>query len=212
MKMNILIMSLFGVVAVNTAMAQQMAEDIAPPVLSIPDETQIRNANFSNDPCPEARATLSETPNDLNIIQQDITRFTLCLQRAQLLERLNTIAIENIDTIETSLESRMQVSMPSFDMAALMPPMPQSMTNEMNASDDIYQEMASSQGNIDWLVHDIRGQGDGLMAVLSDDNGNIINVGSGEMLPDTNMKIVSISPMGVKVENDKKTEYLKWKN
>jgi type IV pilus biogenesis protein PilP len=47
------------------------------------------------DPCPVPQVALSETPNDLAKIQADIDRYALCVERAQLLQRLNNLALEN---------------------------------------------------------------------------------------------------------------------
>ena len=48
----------------------------------------------AKDPCPAPTAA-SATPDDLAKVQEDIDRFTLCVERAQLLERLNESVLKN---------------------------------------------------------------------------------------------------------------------
>jgi hypothetical protein len=60
-------------------------------------------AQNTYDPCPSPKSALQNTPNDLAKIQEDIDRFTLCVERAQLLERLNTLVEKNIETIDSAL-------------------------------------------------------------------------------------------------------------
>ena len=74
-----------------------------------------------NDPCPNLRGASANAPDDLSKVQQDIDRFTLCVQRAQLLERLNENAIRSIENTDKALG----LSAPNVDaMAANMPPLP----------------------------------------------------------------------------------------
>lgn len=79
--------------------------------------------NSFDDACPEPRTALSETPDDLARIQEDITRFTLCVQRAQLLERLNELAQANIETIDTALNLTVGGDEDGNAVPGIMPPM-----------------------------------------------------------------------------------------
>ena len=61
------------------------------------------NAQNTSDPCPEPKRAMNETPNNMARVQEDINRFILCVERAQLLERLNTLVEKNVETIDSVL-------------------------------------------------------------------------------------------------------------
>lgn len=77
---------------VPTAAVEQPA--VTTPANGGPAKTA-SNRSSGTDPCPLPKETASSSPDDLAKVQEEIDRFTLCVQRAQLLERLNDSAIKN---------------------------------------------------------------------------------------------------------------------
>lgn len=161
----------------------------------------------TGDPCPDPKTALSETPNDLNLIQEDITRFTLCLQRAQLLERLNSLAKENIETIESSLMDEMQFNLPTSAMPQQSAPsLPNDIANQQQNTP------VKTVSQINWKIDTINGQGDLLSATLVDENQNKTIVKIGDNIPNTETKIMAITSVGVKVKDGNSQTFLKWAN
>jgi len=195
----------------------------------IPGSVSNQESNTPNDPveitenpCPDPRRALSETPNDLKVIQEDITRFTLCLQRAQLLTRLNELAEDNIDTINSTLDKKIET------MAANMAPMPMPQIElpeipeidiDVDLSDTIEsdtpepmmaQPMPEPMEHSLWTINTIKGVGGVLVANITDINGNVLNVKSGDRIEDTDIVITSVTQTSVKVREDKESAKLKW--
>ena len=56
------------------------------------------------DLCPLPSSAISQAPDDLSKVQADIDRFTLCVERAQLLGRLNDLALENQESISALVQ------------------------------------------------------------------------------------------------------------
>ena len=188
--------------------------DVLPDVLDI------------GDPCPEPRQALANTPNDLKNIQEDITRFTLCLQRAQLLTRLNELSIENLDTINSTLDEKMMgfietmepPEMPVIEMPAqpempdvesiAAPALPESYVPEsmpVTAPEPAVVEPA-------WMIREVTGRGGELIAVLVDDADNLTHVKQGDTIPDTDLRVQSVTPTSVTVRMNDETMKLGWVN
>jgi type IV pilus biogenesis protein PilP len=172
----------------------------------------------SYDPCPKPERFNSETPNDLQTIQEDITRFTLCLQRAQLLNRLNELGKENDENIQSTLDEKIRrIVEQSQPQQMVMPniPAPQigngtEMDDDMDNmdSDPVYQAPV-----IDWKIQDIKGVGNKLTAQLIDSNGNLAYVKKGEEIADSQLKVSDISASSVTVVNQGDViNTLQWSN
>ena len=178
--------------------------------------------NFTDNPCPDPREALGNTPNDLSVIQEDITRFNLCLQRSQLLNRLNDLAAENIDTIESTLDNRLEEIASEFTPEPMpmpevsVPVIPQAPAIENPAPTvsqpqtmmPIQQEPIASSH---WKISDIKGRGGVLVATLVDNGGNLHNLKQGDVVPDTKIRIVSVKPTTVQIKDGQDTRYLDWK-
>lgn len=172
--------------------------------------------SFTENPCPDPRQALSETPNDLKIIQEDITRFTLCLQRAQLLSRLNDLAVDSVETINSSLDEKLEEIASSFASAPMsameMQPMP-SIGN--SANDELMPMQAAPEPepvfeHPDWTINTIKGIGGVLIANISDIDGNVVNVKSGDKIEDTEIRITAVTQTSVKIREDSESTKLKW--
>lgn len=185
------------------------------------DETVL---DFTENPCPDPKRALSETPNDLKIIQEDITRFNLCLQRAQLLSRLNDLAAENLETINSTMDEKIQAMVGSIEPVVM--PMPQPPIPDMPQIDDMTQTGASSEPlpmtpvepvapiieyeSEFWSINEIKGIGGVLVATIEDSDGNIARVKNGDTIPDTEVKIVNVTQTNVHVRDNKEAIKLKW--
>ena len=182
------------------------------------DETMglTEEITFTENPCPTPQKALSETPNDLKIIQEDITRFTLCLQRAQLLSRLNDLASDNIESIDSSLEQKLEsiasnfAPMPALEMPAL-PPIEnnnQIMTDETFSQPEPAPEPVMEHKN--WTINTIKGSNGVLIANISDADGNVLNVRTGDKIEDTKINVVKVTQTSVNIRESKESAKLKW--
>lgn len=181
------------------------------------------NVGFTTDPCPEPKKALGSTPDDLAKIQEDITRFTLCVQRAQLLERLNELAEANIETIDTALnlvaapdEAPMQVQQGNNIMDDIpMPSLPDEISNmlqddEANAPAPQQETRRARPLRSNWRIRDIQGTGGEIYARLMDDQGTIVKVMQGDDLPDNGGRVSTISNSMVSVTRDGDSTSLRW--
>ena len=177
----------------------------------INEDENLDNGNvvsLNKDPCPQPKTAYSETPNDLKVIQEDITRFTLCVQRAQLLERLNSLALENTSTIDSALDASIENMASQFspsitNVQAPAMPITTSLQNEPAYEQELTQQTT-------WLIHDIKGQQGALTATLVNDQGHLVNVKKGNSLPDKISKITSLSATEVIISKDGQTTKLLW--
>lgn len=178
----------------------------------------VSQVSFTEDPCPEPQKALSETPNDLKIIQEDITRFTLCLQRAQLLSRLDELASKSIETIDSSLDEKMETIVSNFAPVIIpanaltipaIPSMPNNTVEEtMQPSPQFQPEPIFDYLN--WTINTIKGVNGVLIANLSDANGNVVNTKTGQKIPNTDITIMAINQTSVRVREGNKAAKLKW--
>jgi|GEM_PF-1951279 len=190
------------------------------------------------DPCPEPKQALAGTPDDLAKIQEDITRFTLCVQRAQLLERLNELARANIDTIDTALNLTASQGIDNSAMLGLIanannfngntpPPIPSVPSNLFSGDEEENRALKNpgvnvagssgktapdrqSVGDVDWQIREITGSAGKLKAQLIDTSGSIIRVSQGDFLPDEGWTVRSITTTRVEVEKDDQRQPLGW--
>lgn len=171
---------------------------------------------MGDDLCPDPSNAAKQTPDDLAGVQADIERFKLCLKRAELLKNLNDLALQNTDSLigAGNLE----------DLAAqaldTLPPVAPSQLgvdedgNSLDGSD-------SGDGNGDgsggekadnrtpWMINDIYGAGNNLMARITSLDDEIANVREGDLLSDGS-KVISISSVGVVIDDTEERIPLMW--
>ena len=221
MKKNIYGWCLIGVMISSVGFAQipgSVNEDS-------PEQDEMSEVVFDgSDPCPEPRAALGNTPNELKAIQEDITRFTLCLQRAQLLNRLNDLASDNIDTINSTLDDKIMSFMSEMEMPE-MPEMPIAASAPAPVP-QMPDMAASSQGNMMdymeplpvmppspmWYVREVKGRAGDLVAVLVDDSSNVVHVKSGDKIPDGDGTVRVVNPTTVILKTNDSESTLSWVN
>lgn len=181
--------------------------------LPVIPSVDLENADAFADVCPEPKQALANTPNDLAQIQADITRFTLCVQRSQLLERLNNLTQQNIQTIDSALDMSMTPDLNNLagDVMAAMPAPQMPVEPE---SDMMEQSSAPTPQPIqsDWRIRDISGKGGRLVAVLEDGNQTIARVSQGDSLPDSDARVTALSVRGVTISVNGETQNLQWRN
>ncbi|MBU6235863.1 MAG: hypothetical protein KGQ41_08460, partial [Alphaproteobacteria bacterium] len=104
---------------------QPMPAAAAAPAAPQPEQPQpepmrtARPAGF--DPCPAPQEAVNASPDDLAKVQEDIDRFTLCVARAQLLERLNETAKDTDVAIDSALGLGGVPGVPGAQHAGLAP-------------------------------------------------------------------------------------------
>lgn len=159
------------------------------------------------DPCPEIGQALSQAPDDLSKIQMDIDRFTLCVERAQLLKRLNDLATENEEAL-LGLPSdnpglklgtgQQNPPLPTFDRAPIPVeiPVPE-------------EEPPLPIPENKWVIINIFGAGNSLSAKLIRSDRTLAQVKIGDALPD-GVRVSAITPTSVTVEGEEGIEQLDW--
>jgi hypothetical protein len=216
-KQSLYFAAFIALIGSSSVMAQ------IPGSVSIPSEEELSDTiDFDGtDPCPEPRQALGNTPNDLKKIQEDITRFNLCLQRAQLLNRLNQLAAENLETINSTLDEKLMgvvgnVEMPELPpMPVEAPPLPVNANNggapsgQQTAQQLVPAPMAVSPT---WSVREVTGRGGDLTAVLVDGMDNLVRVKRGDKLPETETIVQRVTPTNVSVLKDGEVNQLSWTN
>lgn len=175
------------------------------------EDTSLRA--MDGDPCPKPRRAFNETPNDLKLIQEDITRFTLCVQRAQLLERLNELAIENTDTIDSALTSNIESVAAQFAPELPDIPIPQAPeTPQPNVSSPMTSAPQPTERPMpEWEIRELSGASSNLKATLVNSSNRLVTVKKGDKLPDSDLTVMSIGAMGVTVKGNDETMTLSWK-
>lgn len=193
--------------------------DSAPSVSSM-------SAGSSTDPCPEPKSALANTPDDLAKVQEDIERFTLCVERAQLLDRLNESAAKTDETIDSALGlsagpmegGMMPPSVPTGEMA----PVNESMLGGADVTPtgaasapvpdgiDAIAGAAQPQLPPDWQVREVFGASGQLYARLNGPKGELVRVKTGDRLPSDGGTVTLVSAEGVTVRKDKDSKTLDW--
>lgn len=202
----LLLMAFFFLAQITGAQAQSNAEmNVAEPQQNI--------AAAPYDPCPAPAQDLSSAPDDLAKVQADIDRYTLCMERAQLLQRLNSIANENQEALNKS--SGMTIENPGMKLPEILS-LEQRQANIAeafnknntgnNLSGDISAQPIDSG---DWVIMRISGRASELGAKLAKSDGTITEAKTGDMLPDGS-SIVSITPTSVTIQDDNSKRELLW--
>lgn len=169
------------------------------------------------DPCPPAETIPQQAVSidDLAKMQADIERFNLCLERAQLVQKLNDATQKNLEALQKFfasaplLEQNAPVSRQSLSLGAFKAPEPPDLppTQESGEEEGTSVEEPPKER---WLVFEISGSSGNFRAKLGKPDGTIKVVGAGETLPDGTL-VTSVSPSGVIVRGDQGvSETLEW--
>lgn len=182
------------------------------------------------DPCPDPKAAMQNTPDSMVKIQEDIDRFALCVERAQLLDRLNSMVEKNIDTIDSVLiqPAPAPAILPTIgnmggDDPSIGPepvrsttPSPIDEAALTQNGDDELSAMGENSDVIDeapeepvWLIREINGKSGLLQANLVNSSGSLARVKQGDILPDES-RVIEITPVSIKVKKEQEIIDLQW--
>lgn len=179
----------------------------------------------AEDLCPLPSSAISQAPDDLSKVQADIDRFTLCVERAQLLGRLNDLALENQESISALILGEPEEPIvPTFDnsnipdfSAATQNPVfaPAQATDASFApsspSGDAAAafETAEASPAAAYIVTNVFGSAGNLQAKIVGDDDYNAQVSVGDSLPDGSV-IDSISAIEVVISNSGEQIVLDW--
>jgi type IV pilus biogenesis protein PilP len=173
----------------------------------MPDDT----SQLPPDPCPMPSNELSRAPDDLAKVQADIDRYTLCMERAQLLQRLNDVALENQERLQQSNDvsadnpgMQLGSNIASFDdmRAQIM----QDIGNQPVVEDTVEAPPAG-----EWSILKISGAAGGLAAQLGKSDGTLMQVRAGDTLPDGG-QVNEVNATGVRITKDGERIDLRWRD
>ncbi len=188
----------------------------------------------ATDPCPAPEAALNASPDDLAKVQEDIDRFTLCVQRAQLLERLNESVVKNVAAADAALGLQAPPGMAGAQRAGgmgLMPlpanalagadvgpniaqgrPVPSMPAPSSAPADNEAPAKAAEPEKpaMPWTIREIYSAGGGVEAKLVSPEGDEIRAKTGAKLPDGKTTVVRVTPAGVTIRDDKGVKPLDW--
>lgn len=180
---------------------------------------QAQSQQLSSDPCPQIMEAAKQSPGDLAAVQADIERYTLCVQRAVLLQRLNELASKNeqdmspafsLDNIEGLPYGREEIEQMVTNLRAR-----EQEVNDLIASNvpDAPQQTNQSESAVkkgpSYVVSELMGSGGDMKARITDSDQVPYTVSVGDSLPDDST-VVSISATGVVVVKDSKQTTLSW--
>jgi len=205
----------------SPVMAQEPPSDIAIPAVedgALPDAPAPlavaidAGGALPPDPCPMPSSELSRMPDDLAKVQADIDRYTLCMERAQLLQRLNDVALENQERLDQSRGGsgpnpgmQLDAGTPSFeDIRA------QIMSSIDGASVSEEETAAAPPASHEWLIIRILGASGSLSAQLGKSDGTLTRVSAGDVLPD-GAQVESVSATAVSITQDGEKKNLRWR-
>lgn len=161
-------------------------------------------AQTAEDPCPAPMFSQESAPDDLTKVQADIDRYTLCIERAELLQRLNKLTSENSQTAlgVTPLNPGMMLEKGHRGQASAPPPSPAPSETAAPANP------GGQEGG--WSIVEIFGGADDLRARLREGKeGGFLRVRAGDSLPDGS-KVAKITPTRVILANGGKAIELEW--
>ena len=184
---------------------------------------------YADDLCPEidkvdsfGQGAYGSLGNDLAGVQADIDRFSLCVERAQLLKRLNDLSLDNrsslfgpapndigdIDAPPPTLGN--QPEMQDFRMLT-----PQDVLGLQPEPEVAVQDFQEDPLNIpqdlegDWGIRDMMGSGSNLTARLVKADGTVLQVRAGDVLTDGS-QVQKISLNEVLIMKDGEIQTLAW--
>lgn len=178
-----------------------------------------------DDLCPDPTAAANDTPNSLVKVQQDIERYTLCVQRAMLVSRLNDMSGDtgmgasnlelkdvnlpvDIDELQALIDETKllnETSLVAPDASTDMPGRP-----NLPTEDDL--EIPATEPVIEteiWFIDDISGTGGNMEGRLVSNYGSRMKVRPGQSFGE-DMRVVSITLDGVTIEQNGDRKPLDW--
>ena len=169
----------------------------------------------SEDLCPLPSSAISQAPDDLSKVQADIDRFTLCVERAQRLQRLNDLALQNQEAIsafvlgapdEPLAPSFDDSNIPSFPGAAQAPVFAPPSTDASfvpSSSGDAAAAFEATEAlpAATYIVTNVFGSAGSLQARIIGDGDYNAQVRVGDSLPD-GFIVDSISATEVVIKSD----------
>jgi len=174
------------------------------------------STGMPNDPCPNLRGASANAPDDLSKVQLDIDRFTLCVQRAQLLERLNDSAMRSVQDTDRALglgtpgAGALAAGMPPLPADALagasVEPLPTASGAAVATTPAATATPAPSRN---WTIREIYGSSVDMEARLLSPDGDEFKVKKGTRLPDSSV-VTSVTPGGVSIDSGKGSKSLEW--
>lgn len=165
------------------------------------------------DPCPMPSDELARAPDDLAKVQADIDRYTLCMERAQLLQRLNDVAMENQEKLNQS--SGVGSGNPGMQLGGTNAPSMDDIRAQIMGSvnDQLIEGTADTQpappSSDEWMIIRVLGASGGLSAQLSKSDGTLARVRAGDTLPDGS-SVNSVSATSVTITQDGTRKDLRW--
>lgn len=174
-------------------------------------------AQESLDPCPKVMDAARQTPGDLSAVQSDIERYTLCVQRAVLLQRLNEMAAENeedvspsltLDSIEGLPYSRAEIE----EMVQNLKSREEEVSNLMAEEAETTDEATQSDQDVtetNYFISEVFGAGGDMEVNLLDQDQTPYRVKVGSELPDGST-VISVSAQAVTLVKDGKQKKLDW--
>lgn len=185
---------------------------------------QVADNVTSDTLCPTMDEVKNKQSGTLADIQSDIDRLTLCIERARLLEQLDGVGAAREKMLADALEKASgggslpldQIpamnagqlpGVPGIDIKNLKP----GEVQVDGAAGDPFATAnpEAAQKQAEWHIRKIWGQGGAMRAQLTDSDGILVNVTSGDPLPD-GTKIESLSVKGVTISRNGKTSELTW--
>lgn len=166
-----------------------------------------------DDPCPAPQTPAPAAGDDLVTLQADIDRFSLCAERAEMLNRLNEAAMgqdseeppnanpmtENPGfRLHSRLEEkRKQLAIPRVSEEELAPPAPERSSKP------------KGKGSEEWGIVTIFGSGEGLQVRLRKKDGSVAQARAGTTLPDGSV-VKQLSTSGIILTKDGQDKILSW--
>lgn len=161
------------------------------------------------DPCPSSMTGLAgKTPDDLSIVQADIDRYTLCAKRAELLKKLNELAVEN----DLALKNSAGLKNPGMVLGATVDAPPAGPDAPLIPASTGEDSESASEAVDDgrWKIVEIFGAAGKLQAKLSKADGAVARVKAGSVLPGGG-KVVAITPVRVTLQEAGGESELAWR-
>lgn len=146
------------------------------------------------DLCPQPTAALNSVPANIDQLQADIDRFTLCLNRAELLLKLEDLKTQNTRDGATSTAGGMDLPIEPMplnaqqagqllgaDTQAAAPAAP--LDTGLTSPDSVVSKKEAPPEK-DYVIREVRGLGGGLVARVQSPDGNYEQVKIGDKLAD----------------------------
>ena len=150
--------------------------------------------------CPDIEELRKASPDTMTGVQADIDRMKLCVERAKLLEQLDSIALKRQEILNkvTKIDNSL-IPIPALPVASLPSLRPI----------EKQQQAAPQPVRAKWFVRKIWGQGGEMRAQLSDNQGGLLNITKGDVLPDGAV-VEGLSVRGVTISQNGNIKDVEW--